>query len=130
MAEHLLLSVPLLAAPTEHIAVVPAPDVPDAEQVAVVVPAVCPALQAWCWPWLVEQLTVAAPAVAEQVFPDTPCAPVALQTTVPLEPPGAAPPDVLHPVAPVPPPAEQLAVPVTLAPAPAAEQGVLSPLLP
>lgn len=50
MAEHLLSSVPLLGAPTEHVAVLPPVEVPDAEQLAVLVPAVCPALQAWCWP--------------------------------------------------------------------------------
>lgn len=69
------------------------------------------------------------PPVAEQEFPDV-WKPVALQTTAPSEPPGAAPPEVLHPVAPVVPPAEQLVDPEMPPGAeddPAAEQGVLSP---
>jgi hypothetical protein len=82
--------------------------VPPAEQVALLVPCVAPALHAWCVPANVEQLAFPAPAVTEQLLL-LPLAvdPLALHETFPLGPSPFTPPAVLHPTEPVFPPAEQ-----------------------
>lgn len=97
MAEHLLPGFPAVTGPppnVEHVAVVPAPAVPETEHEALllVVPldVVQPALHAWCWPTKVVQFTVFAPAVAEQLFPVI-VIPFALQEELPTpccDPPG------------------------------------------